>query len=166
MFKLKLFLTLNLFAGVYLSQTTFSFEITYTQSYCGGVEPTQEMLNEANTPKPYSNYTLFFKNKKGKIDSATTNDKGLIFIKLKKGNYQMFEGWKLKNSSPNNDPIKNFDVECLKNYWGKPISQFKICKRKIIATKDNPNPQKIQFNLLCDYAQPCINSKFLPPVRE
>ncbi|MCA0430861.1 MAG: hypothetical protein LCH32_10210 [Bacteroidetes bacterium] len=166
MVKLKLFVIFNLFVGLYFTQTTFSFEVTCKQPYCGGAEPTPEMVIEANTPKPYANFTLFFKNKKGKIDSAITNDKGIITIKLKKGSYQLFEGWKLKNSSPNNDPLKNFDTECLKKYWGKHISQIKICKGKILLSKENPNPQKIHFDLLCDYAMPCINSKFLPPMRE
>lgn len=148
------------------TQISLSFTVTYTQPYCGGAKPTPEIVEESNQPKPYPNFKLFFVSKKGKLDSAVTDDKGLLKITLKNGTYKIMEGWKLKKGTPNGQPLSDYKLECLKTQWSKELQTFSIVKGKVLVTKTNPQPLKVHLDLPCDYAVPCLEVKHIPPMRE
>lgn len=148
------------------SQIPVSFNVTYTQPYCGGAKPTPEIIEESNQSKPYANFKLFFVNKRGRLDSAITDDKGILKISLKNGTYKLMEGWKLKKGTPNGQPLSDYSLECLKTEWGKSLQTISVVKGKVVATKTNPQPLKIHLDLPCDYAVPCLEVKHIPPMRE
>ena len=65
-----------------------SILVTSTQSYCGGARPTDEMMQELNTPKPLPEKKLYIR--KGKenslkepiIKEVVTNAAGKIDLKI------------------------------------------------------------------------------------
>lgn len=148
------------------AQTPLNFTVTYTQPYCGGAKPTPEIIEESSQPKPYANFKLFFVSKKGKIDSAETDDKGILKITLKNGTYKVMEGWRLKKGTPNGQPLSDYKLECLKTQWGKELQLISLVKGKVVTTKTTPQPLKIHLDLLCDYAVPCLEERHIPPMRE
>lgn len=164
--NLILLLAFSFFTTSCKAQTSLNFTVTYTQPYCGGAKPTPEIIEESNQPKPYANFKLFFVSKKGKTDSAVTDDKGVLRITLRNGNYRLMEGWKLKKSTPNGQPLSDYSLECLKTEWGKSLQTISLVKGKVVATKTTPQPLKIHLDLPCDYAVPCLEVKHIPPMRE
>jgi hypothetical protein len=124
----------------------------YIKPYCGGARPTEEMTKDAETPKPYAGKTIIYISGKGRIDSAVTDERGTLNLKLKKGYYLMFERWRFNLYTPNDLPIENFDRQCLKTEWEKAICRVKV-KRK--STDINALNPIVQF---CSWNSPCLTS--------
>lgn len=72
--------------------TEVTLQINYTEQYCGGAEPTQEMMEEMNSMRPYSNQEVyiskfismgqFAEEQKVKLDKG-----GMISLSLDTGKY-------------------------------------------------------------------------------
>jgi hypothetical protein len=66
-----------------------SIVVTQTSAYCGGAAPTEEILKQLQVPRPLPNWKLLFyradvklQERRGKPESAVTNENGLIRISL------------------------------------------------------------------------------------
>ena len=66
----------------------------------------------------------------GKIDSAKTNDAGVLNIKLKVGTYKLFEAWRFYKKATGGLVVSDFDGECLKNEWKKEIKEIVVTKKE------------------------------------
>ena len=72
--------------------TEVTLQVNYTEQYCGGAEPSEEMMEEMNSMRPYSNQEVYISKfigmgqfadeKKVKLDKA-----GMISLSLDTGKY-------------------------------------------------------------------------------
>lgn len=152
-------MTLLFVGSASCQKKTYAFKITYIQPYCGGAKPTPEMEEESRKLKPYSGKTVFFVSESGKTDSARTNEKGQLKIKLPLGNYKVFEDWRFHKKTANNEDPGNFDASCLQQEWNKHFMTVSIEKKKITKITENPIVQ------YCSWNAPCQNETHLPPTR-
>jgi len=159
--KLNLFVLAIFVSGLVFSQKTkVEFVITYTQPYCGGARPSEEIQKEAEKPKPYAGMTLVVVNEKNKIDSLKTDDRGTFRKNLKKGTYKVYEAWRYNLYTPNNQQIELFDKTCLINEWQKPVLQIKVERKTFNLTILNP------IQNFCDWQLPCLKDELVPPGRQ
>jgi hypothetical protein len=150
---MKIFLTIILVtaAGVIFSQKkTINVTFTYIQPYCGGARPSEEMLREAEKPKPYSNKTVMCVSTKGRIDSAKTDENGKARFKLKKGSYLVYESWRYYLYTPFNIPIESFDRECLKSEWQKATCKIVVDRKAANVVGLHP------IVVPCSWNAPCL----------
>lgn len=108
---------------------------TTTQAYCGAIEPSQELIDELNTPIPAPNVNLYLR--KGDTNDIEneiehkflTDDSGQVKVKLPAGTYSIvFEN--KKNKSVYNDLLEKYgketshqtaiDKECLNKFFAEP----------------------------------------------
>lgn len=137
-----------------------STQINFMQPYCGGARPSAEILKESEKPKPYSNKTIVIVALNGKVDSAKTNNNGLLNVKLKIGDYKFFEAWRYYKKADGGMLVSDFDAECLKAEWQKEIKTITITKTEIKISDKN---EIIEF---CPWNLPCILESRKPPARE
>lgn len=67
--------------------------MNYISAYCGGARPTEEILQELQTPRPLANCWIMFvheNNMAMKGPLAKTNEKGEALLNLKPGKYKIF----------------------------------------------------------------------------
>lgn len=149
-----------------------TFFITQTNDWCGGMRPTEEMLKDLNTPKPFPNKWLFIKkNIKGKshidipiIDSFISNEQGEITCKLPEGNYQIVESWnkdwaeykatleRYKVATEFNDTI---DKACFDKVFRQAYYQFQVSKSLKFKRK-----HMLNFHKTCNYSgSKCVRYK-------
>lgn len=130
--------------------------VTYTQSYCGGARPSDDMMQELNTPKPLSGKKLFVK--KGKENSANatiikevvTDDEGKINLKLEPGFYCVVDENK-KDRKKIDEWIKLYEKET--TYY-EAIN--KACLEKWFKSADLViEVQKSGNNFTINYHEPC-----------
>lgn len=150
MYKLKIsILVLCIIGNVIYSQTnkkkTISFNIsgkvTQTSTYCGGAEPSEEILAEYSKAKPYNGKTFYVRKGntntlKGKIIlSFKADENGKFSFQLPPGIYSIIQETQVKeiktmdykkNGSLPADPI------CLKNWWVKPYYILEIKDKDVI----------------------------------
>lgn len=133
-------------------------KLNYYQPYCGGARPNQAMQEEAQKPKPYANYMVYIKSEKGRVDSVKTNADGELKVKLKPGNYKVFEKWRFYKLSPGGEALSNYSTDCLNAEWAKESYTINITKKSYTITETNT----IVFN--CAWNQPCLkeDKKFMP----
>jgi len=151
-----LFLSLALDA----QKKTVKLELTYYEPYCGGARPTDEILAEAQKPKPYAGQKVILLSKTGKTDTLITDIKGKLTLKLKKGEYSIFEAWRYYKKSFNSAPLDQFDQACLKNEWEKATVEITVGRKKTNI--------KFKNDLMnyCEWAIPCLLESHAPPMRE
>jgi hypothetical protein len=139
---------------------TLNTQLTYIEPYCGGARPTPEMEKDAQTPRPYANRKVYVVSEKRKVDTLTTDDKGNITFKLKKGKYKVYEAWRFLKQTPDQSPSNRFIPDCLKEEWKKEFMQVTVTKKSISQTT--------KYDLInhCDYKLPCFLEGFKPPMRE
>lgn len=118
--------------------STCILHVTYTESYCMGMRPTQEMLDTLAKPRPYIGKTLYLK--KGEINdpkapvvqTIITKSGGEISLNdLYPGKYYLIdedrlhqiEYYKLENISVS-------DQNCIDKWFKKPLLTFEIKKNK------------------------------------
>lgn len=102
--------------------------VTSTNSYCGGAQPPEELLQDLKSPKPMSGKVILVK--MGKVNSEKckvvkkliTNDKGEFEVMLKKGrDYIFIEEWKgMPYKLPKNTEWIKWDAECYKKSYQTP----------------------------------------------
>ena len=82
--------------------------IQYTESYCGGARPPEELLKQYATPKPFASGTLRFQDTAtGKEYSVVTDEHGHYEAELPAGNYVIHPVLRSADQggySPNYDP--------------------------------------------------------------
>lgn len=82
--------------------------IQYTESYCGGARPPEELLKQYATPKPFASDTLRFKNvQTGAEFLVATDEHGHYEAILPAGNYVIHPALRPTSQggySPNYDP--------------------------------------------------------------
>lgn len=85
--------------------------ILFTNSYCGGAKPNQEILNELSIPRLFNNSCVIFKNNltNKKTKAKTDNDAGAK-VKLKTGSYSVF----IHKTSSNKNGAQ-FNIKCKEN---------------------------------------------------
>ena len=158
----------NFFAIISVFVATFAIaqtrqinlQITYMQPYCGGIRPSAEMLAEAQKPKPFANKTIIIVSAKGKADSVKTNTNGELVLKLKKGNYKIYESWRYYKKAAGGIKIADFDKECLKNEWKKEIKEIIVSKKEFKVIDKNVIVEDCPWNL------PCILESAKPPASD
>ena len=125
---------------------TISGTITASGSYCGGVAPSNEMLQNAQAKRPMSGFMVYVK--KGAenklfsciVDSACTDSQGNYSFDLRPGKYVI-----LQKEQLNKDVYKTYeaskwlqaDVDCMKLWWEKGLS---------IITVENENIDSLNFH--------------------
>jgi hypothetical protein len=144
MVKLKItLLCLCLINNICFSQAgkkkTLSFNIsgkvTQTSAYCGGAEPTEEMMNEYRKEKPYAGKTFYVRKgntnttKEKVILSFKANENGKFSFQLPPGTYSIIQEAQVKEINPksyNKKGSLQADATCLKNWWLKPYYILEI----------------------------------------
>jgi hypothetical protein len=122
--------------------------ITSTESYCGGARPSDEILQDVQTPKPYAFKTFYIRkgaqNSKGKAIKVVTDSAGCFSIKLKPGKYCLLYPTQLKE--PDYSKYKSTQVRstqgkaCLKAWW---LKGWQVISVK--DTADRGHKQIIQY---------------------
>ena len=142
-----------------LQKQKVELQVTYSEQYCGGARPSEELQEKVEKNKPYTNRTLVFVSDKGRIDSARTDSQGNLAIKLKKGNYTLFEAWRFNLYTPEDLPIDAFDRECIKQEWMRPYGSLVLDSKTMVFKKLNPI---IKY---CAWRVPCLLEREIPPGR-
>lgn len=134
--------------------------ITYKSQYCGGARPTPEMIAEAEKSKPYANKTMVIISDKFVVDSAKTNVKGQLQIKIKKGTYTIYEAWKYYKTGPDGMDVSKFEKECLKMEWQRHV--FRVIKKGKKAVIETGT----EITERCPWSAPCANANSVGPIPE
>jgi hypothetical protein len=160
--KLSVGLILFLFSGFlsYSQKYTVQVVVTYIQPYCGGARPSEEILEMARTPLPYVEKKVIAVNEKGKAFKLKTNKEGKIVCKLKEGNYKLFEEWRFNKNTPDGQPHKNYDANCLKAEWLKEFAVLTVESKKLDYRETNGIVNT------CNYNIPCVLDSFRGPIPE
>ncbi len=143
---------------LFSQKITFTFSIAQSVPYCGGAAPTQEILDETQKIKPYSNKTFFIYQKGKCIDSVTSNEQGVFTVKLAKGNYNLYERWKRAKTGPWGDAISEYDKLCLEKEWKKVDIYISLNKSKKNMVSNMTSAA------LCFWQYPCRINNAMPPV--
>lgn len=151
---------------------TIQLIITQTHSYCGGAEPTPEMLELLRTPAPFEGKTIHLR--KGKMNDVhkkivatiTTDSTGIVSLNLPLGTYSVV-GDDKRNRKKYRSLLKRFskasasrsaiDKPCLKDWLKQPEA--------VIEVRDGENRFTVNFHHRCDWeAIPCSSYRGpLPP---
>ena len=103
--------------------------------YCGGMAPTQEMLD--NQTSPYSNTTfIFIDHQSGEEERMNTDENGMFKFQLPPGEYSIretfkdttFDAFYAQNVAPNSEYYSSGDVECYEHWWASNLVDFTITK--------------------------------------
>jgi hypothetical protein len=143
--------------SMYAQRYKITIKITETESFCGGMQPTEEMLQDLRAPKPMLNTSFYLvkgiMNKKGikVIKKLETNNKGIIKLNLSKGNYAILSESQVKEFIPKkNDEYHIWDNACLEKLWKTPLLILRV--KKSFQTKANVHKP-------CSYNQDCLTYK-------
>jgi hypothetical protein len=111
------------------------FQLNYTESYCGGARPTEEMLAEMSQPKPMVGERLYLrKGSANNVDepvvaSEITDHSGKAIFHVKPGQYCVVRAFKSDNTQSEkwkrellkgNELYAPLDMECLKKWLATP----------------------------------------------
>ena len=139
--------------------------VTETSSYCGGAQPSEELLEELRKPLAKANKLIYIKrgsanNENAKVMyTATTDEDGKFAISLPVGyTYCFVEEWKSKPFTiPKNTEFVKWDVDCLK-------ARYKEGDYVLQVKKKNNSLVKINYHTPCFYKPYCGDySGPLPP---
>ncbi len=133
---------------------------TFKSQYCNGARPTPEMLLEAEKSKAYANKTIVIVSDKFKVDSGKTDAKGQLKIKIKKGQYKVYEAWKFYKLGPGGADVSKFDKECLKMEWER---QLYVITKDGKSTKIDASGEILEQ---CPWGLPCIRPENIGPIPE
>lgn len=128
-----------------------------TISYCGGAQPSQQVLDSCNKPRgiPYGKFFLKSGNTNLKgasiIQTINTDINGNFAIYLPTGNYCLVEEWKSKPFKlPLNDAKQTIDSTCFLNLYN-------TCDFKLAIPKKSIHHLIFIFHRNCYYNQPCTS---------
>jgi hypothetical protein len=134
-FLLYVFISLQL---TLFSQQKVKVRVTYTNSYCGGARPTDEILQKHNTPKVLADYKIKLENKKVVI--IKTDSLGCFTHKLNTGKYLIF-----LTEEKNKTLFLNYNPNCIK--------MTKASYGELIVKKGETD-YEINLHFPCDPCQP------------
>jgi len=113
-------------------------KIMYTSDYCGGARPSEEILEELKSMKPFAEQEISIytnENKRGNPLTIKTDSNGVFNTNIPKGKYFLFINDKLK--------IYENATESCKEWAKKPDIEFEITSGNI----------ELQFHKKCN---PCL----------
>ena len=114
---------------------TISGTITTSGSYCGGVAPSKEMLEDAQATRPMSGFMIYVKkgteNKLSSciVDSTFTDSKGNYSFDLRPGKYVLLQKEQLnKNIFETYKSSKSIQVDhdCMQLWWKKGLTTITV----------------------------------------
>ncbi|MCE3260756.1 MAG: hypothetical protein K0S12_2397 [Bacteroidetes bacterium] len=146
----------SLLLNMSCSKKMQEISVSYMQPYCGGAKPTPEMVAEAEKVLPYSGKTFIVVSEKGKADSAKTNEKGVMKLKLSPGSYKVYESWKYYKSTPSGESSDQFNKTCLEEEWKKHFMDVTVTKTSVTQKSEGP------IILTCPGRENCRTNKILP----
>lgn len=141
-----------------------SIRVTETSAYCGGAKPSQEILDELNTPKSLPKTTIYLR--KGEVNDVEqsidyalkSDEKGLINVMLPAGKYSIvFDNKKdqskyeelLDQYGKPTDAYKAIDTNCLQTYFRKP-------EKVIHVERSAENEFSVNYRNRCSWGSvPC-----------
>lgn len=162
-------LVLLIIGCVFLSATqkkyTVLIELTHSSSYCGGAAPSEELLNELQTPKPFANKKLYLKRgNQNTVESkilreVVADSLGIIKLQLTPGYYFLVDEEK-KDRTYYDYVVKTYkvqtkeegpvDMDCF-NKW------FTTPELSINLSAKSPKKFKLNINHECKWSgKPCI----------
>ena len=116
-------------------RVTVNGKLMQTSSYCGGAQPSAEMLAEVQKPVPYANKVFYVR--KGKVNSTkaevitsfTTDANGEFSFVITPGTYSIIQEKQLKSLKSsdlksNGDQV--VDAKCMKTWWTKPFYLLEV----------------------------------------
>ena len=139
--------------------------ITQTSDYCGGAQPTEEILNELRSKQPVEGKIIYIrqvstsKTANQIIKKVVTDARGNFKVVLKSGyTYHFVEEWKHKPLEiPKDTEFVTWDENCFKTRYNTPDYILKV------KTKGNP-VVAINYHTPCFYRPYCGNyTGPLPP---
>jgi len=95
-----------------------------------------------------------------KVDSARTDEAGMLNRKMKFGTYRLMESWRFYHGTPDGMPAVNYDPVCLKGEWQKEFIVLRVTSKKQIVER------KFEIFEQCDRKKPCILESALGPYKE
>ena len=110
-----------------MTEQVIKFNIQHTKAYCGGAAPSEEMLLEYRTPRPYSG-SVYVHGSSLREDQGTEIklvDGQALQAGFSKGEYFIFRNPKL-DLSQEIQLKKGQTIECLKIENNKILAQFSI----------------------------------------
>jgi hypothetical protein len=122
--------------GVKPVRVTVKGKLMQTRSYCGGVEPSQEVLDNIQKPTPYENKIFYVR--KGKVNSTkaevitsfTTDVNGEFSFQITPGTYSIIQAKQLKalkkSELTSTDKTRVVDGKCMKEWWAKPYYLLEV----------------------------------------
>jgi hypothetical protein len=119
------------------SQQQVKVFVDYTNSYCGGARPTNEIMAKYNTPIKLTNFKIKVVGKKTSV--VVTDTEGCFTHKLKPGNYTIF-----LTEEKNTSLFTNYDPTCIK-MLKTPYAELIIEKGK--------NEYNLHLNFPCNPCQ-------------
>jgi hypothetical protein len=139
-------------------KTKIEIEVKSSAQYCGGAQPSEEVMQDLTTPKPLAD-AVFIVVKDKKIIATVTSDKaGKLKFKLKKGDYKIYESWRYTLQTPNNMGADMFDKTCLVAEWEKVYADLRVEKKTFTYKENYPLVQ------ICNWMVPCLNVEVpVPP---
>jgi hypothetical protein len=156
-FSLNILVLLSLvFTNASCQKKLQQVNVVYQQPYCGGARPTPEILADAEKVKPYANKMFIVISDKGKADSARTDMKGTMKLKLAPGNYKVYESWRFYKTNPSGEAMGYYDKACLEEEWKKHAIELIVTKSKLIQKSDGP------IVLSCFGRESCRTKQILP----
>ena len=138
---------------------TVSGSITQTNAYCGGARPSDEMLQELATPRPFPNKKMHVI--KGETNttaheiilSFTSDSVGGFSFKIVPGTYAIIvdEQAQAPDSKKYTSQLVKADETCFKDWWAKPYYLLEVGTA-------NMKGLSFQFNHRCfvQYDIPCL----------
>jgi hypothetical protein len=155
-FFIPLFITLVSTAIGFAQKKEVGLQLVYTQQYCGGARPSREMEEELQKPRPYALRKVYVVSDKGKATCAKTDKQGKLIIKLKPGNYKVFERWRYKHEAPGDLPKKQLDKNCLQSEWNRELFRLEVTPDK---TNVMQNYEIVEY---CPALMPCQSENITP----
>ncbi len=136
-----------------------SGSVTHTSDYCGGVPPSEGLLELMHKPKPLAEAKVFFRsgktnNEKQRIAAAVTCDEqGRFSVQLPKGSYCVVLEEK---AVPFRAPTKSDHMQCDENCLRE---NYAACEAVITVGKKANTTIAVNYHRYCAHQMPCC--KFL-----
>ncbi len=121
--------------GVKPLRVTVTGKLMQTQSYCGGIQPNQETLDDLQKPTPYAGKVFYVR--KGKVNSTktevitsfTVDAKGEFSFQITPGTYSIIQAKQLKlltRTDLKSTETIQVDAKCMKEWWVKPYYLLEV----------------------------------------
>lgn len=149
------------------SKVTISGTVTQTSSYCGGAQPTDELITELQTPRIFPGKKMHVI--KGDTNTAKreivldfiTDEKGTFSFQLAPGTYSILLDEQILKPNARQYETKDIlvDEKCYNEWWGKPYYLLHVSSAPITNLSFN-----FQRPCFIDYDIPCLRyNGVMPP---